>query len=292
MQKIHNMQTRKTKTYARVANRIGEMHSRCSLPSRHRHVGSFSYCLRELASLLAKLHAHIFRARVRRKKKKGAETHACNSGEFWWNCTHVVLSRAHCHCHTAAHPPRVHFTADSATNFTDAATNIAIGNSFWIPWVLPQFSPETNIPRVRTVAEARRRGAAEAPAGFTAHVFASEALRPVPPLSLSLSLSLSLYIYLFLSLVSLSTGSFSLRKPFQCETRRVNPLAVPLCSATVACQVPFSLFTAVRLVADFGPFWGNNAAQLTEKIPSDVGVIFQKITFYTLFRAIHTSRVI
>lgn len=39
------------------------------------------------------------------------------------------------------------------------------------------------------------------------------------------------------------------RKPFRCETRRVNPLAVPLCSATVACQVPFSLYTAMRLAA-------------------------------------------
>lgn len=127
-----------------------------------------------------------------------------------------------------------------------------------------QFSPETNIPRARTSRCGGRVQVHRTCFRLSDH-----------------------------SSLSLLVGSFSppWRKPFRCKTRRVNPLAVPLCSATVACQVPFSLLAAARLVAglpfSLGPFSRNNAAHLTERISSDVGVIFQEITFYALFRVIH-----
>lgn len=89
----------------------------------------------------AKLVAHIFlpRAHPYGKEKKGTkERKRKRMGEgstrvIPTNFREIALtsfSRGHIAIATAARPPRVHFTADSATNFTDAATNIAIGNSF------------------------------------------------------------------------------------------------------------------------------------------------------------------
>lgn len=69
---------------------------------------------------------------IERKRKRGENTRVIPV-----NFREIALtsfSRGHIAIANAARPPRVHFMADSATNFTDAATNIAIGNSFWIPW--------------------------------------------------------------------------------------------------------------------------------------------------------------
>jgi len=115
----------------RACRERGEMRSRPSaLLSRLRVL---------VSSVLAKLHAHIFRARAERGKKRGTERSGRererkgdgNTRVIPGNFREIALtSFSRGHTAIATLQPRVHFTADSATNFTDAATNIAIGNSF------------------------------------------------------------------------------------------------------------------------------------------------------------------
>lgn len=116
-----------------------------------------------------------------REKRRGRNTRVIPA-----NFREIALtSFSRGHIAMAPRSPRVHFTADSAMNFTDAATNIAIGNSFRIPLPppLPQFSLKTNIPS----------GGRDA--WFSTHVFIPMI---IPYLSLSSISFLSLFFFLFL----------------------------------------------------------------------------------------------
>lgn len=75
----------------------------------------------------------IFFLRSHTEGKEGEEKEDGSTRVIPTNFHEIALtsfSRGHIAIAIAARPPRVYFTADSATNFTDAATNIAIGNSF------------------------------------------------------------------------------------------------------------------------------------------------------------------
>lgn len=191
------------------------------------------------------------------------QEHARNSGEFSRNCAHVVLARAHCHRRPPVRPGSILRLTQQRISPTRQRILLLVTVSEYRCRRRRNFRPRRIYPR-----EARRQRHGGSPHAFSSarrrrgslplHFF----LSPLPlSLTLSSPLSLSFYISVYPIYPSislwLSSGQPSLRRGRSRRWRKrsgakrdgLTPLAVPLCSATVACQVPFSLFAAARLVA-------------------------------------------